>query len=219
MSESTESVKRLLTAISQNATDRNILDLVRIFNDEYNEKQLRQDIKAIEFVDIIDRPGIREQLREQETPDPLDSTKGSYFIRKYILEHPEIMGADFTWEDRYEFTGHITGMGNVSVFVNVAAKDDTITTRDRDVLIEWTFTKSRFDEIFRDPKKVSLEHRYGSVLVGYVRPPKESLPICKREIFADSENGSLSFTNYRKFISGVLRELKREGITDYYIDD
>ena len=219
MKESTESVKRLLTAISQNATDHNIISLAQMLN--YNEKQLRQDIKAIDLVNITDRPGSREQLRDQENQAEKDSTKGSYFLRKYILEHPEITGADFIWYDLYEYTGRVTGTGNVSVLVHVRSKDISIETGDREVLIEWTFTKTPFDEFFKDPEKASAENTVkfdnGSLVFGYFTPPKGSLPNHEMPIFAHSETGS--FNSYKEFIREVRRELEREGHTDYEILD
>ena len=225
MQESAESVKRLLTSISQYATDHNIICLAQILN--YNEKQLRQDIKAIDFVNITDRPRNRDQLIEQENliMAARYANKGSYFLRKYILEHPEITGAKFKWYDLYEYTGHVTGTGNVSVFVNVLYKDWSIETEDRDVLIDWTFTNTPFDEIFKDPEKASAEHTVkfanGTIVFGHFSPPKGSRPNCEREIFARSETGalSLSFTSYKEFIQEVRLELMREGHTDYEILD
>ena len=225
MQESAESVKRLLTSISQYATDHNIVCLAQILN--YNENQLRQDIKAIDLVNITDRPRSREQLIEQENliMAARYANKGSYFLRKYILEHPEITGAKFKWYNLYEYTGHVTGTGNVSVFVNVLYKEGSIETQDRDVLIDWTFTKSPFDRFFKDPEKASAEHTVkfdnGTIVFGKLSLPKGSMPNCEREIFAYSETGSLisNFASYKEFIREVRRELEREGHTDYEILD
>ena len=222
MSESTESVKRLLTAISKNATDSNIIDLVRIFDYEYNEKQLRQDIKAIDFVDIIDRPGSREQLEEKEDPAARDETEGSYFIRQYVLDHPEVSGANFVWYDLYEYTGHVTGTGDVNVFVHVRSKDSSIETRDREVLIDWTYlTKSSFDDFFKDPVKAYMNNTvyFGdwALVFGYVEPPKGSSPDHVMRLFANTETGS--FTSYKEFIRDVKAELEYKGHTDYEILD
>ena len=217
MSESTESVKRLLTAISQNATDENILyHLVPMLN--YNEKQLRQDIKAIDFVDIIDRPGSREQLGEKEDPAARDETEGSYFIRQYVLDHPEVYGADFDWFDLYEYTGHVTGTGDVNVFVRVRSKDSSIVTRDREVLIDWTYlTKSSFDDFFKDPVKAYMKNTSycgdDALIFGYVDVTKDTSPCHVMRLFANSETGS--FTSYKEFVREVRRELEREGLTDY----
>ena len=216
MKESTESVKRLLTAISQNATDHNIISLAKMLN--YNEKQLRQDIKAIDLVNITDRPGSREQLRDQED----QATKGSYFLRKYILEHPEINSARFKCYELYEYTGHVTGEGKVSVFVYVLSKDESIETEDREVLIEWTFTNSAFEKYFKDPEKAA-EHTVkfdnGAAIFGDCAKPDIFSKDREIPLFAQSETGSLSFNSYKEFIREVRRKLKHEGHDEYEILD
>lgn len=53
MQEGAAGVKRLLTAIHQSADDYHITALARLLN--YNERQLRQDIEAINFVTVTDK--------------------------------------------------------------------------------------------------------------------------------------------------------------------
>lgn len=209
MQESTAGVKRLLTAISQNATEHNITDLAQMLN--YNEELLRQDIGTI-----------REYLREQEKQE----TKGSYFLRKYILEHPEIRDGIFKFYDRYEYTGDVTGTGKVKAHVHVLSKDESIVARNRDELLVWTFkVKSPFDAFFKDPEEneeVIEKHiyRYDNYeKAGFdwdITPAFGSVPNREIPVFAYSEHGSLSFNTYDEFIREVKRELEREGHTDYY---
>lgn len=53
MQEKKQGVKRLLKSIYQNIDESNITILSEILN--YHEPQLREDIEAINFVDVIDR--------------------------------------------------------------------------------------------------------------------------------------------------------------------
>lgn len=55
MQESAAGVKRLLRTIYQNADENNIKTLARLLN--YHEQQLRQDIEAINLVNVTDKEG------------------------------------------------------------------------------------------------------------------------------------------------------------------
>ena len=53
MQENRQGVKRLLSAIYQNIDEQNIKVFAQILN--YHEPQLREDIEAIKFVEVIDK--------------------------------------------------------------------------------------------------------------------------------------------------------------------
>lgn len=53
MQENRQGVKRLLSAIYQNIDEQNIKVFAQILN--YHESQLREDIEAIKFVEVIDK--------------------------------------------------------------------------------------------------------------------------------------------------------------------
>lgn len=53
MQEKKQGVQRLLRAIEQNIDDNNISVLARILN--YHEPQLKEDIAAIKFVNVVDK--------------------------------------------------------------------------------------------------------------------------------------------------------------------
>jgi hypothetical protein len=59
MQEKKNGVKRLLAAIEQNIDDNNIGTLAKLLN--YHEPQLKQDIAAIELVEVLNKDELPEQ--------------------------------------------------------------------------------------------------------------------------------------------------------------
>ena len=57
--EKKNGVKRLLAAIEQNIDDNNIGTLAKLLN--YHEPQLKQDIAAIELVEVLNKDELPEQ--------------------------------------------------------------------------------------------------------------------------------------------------------------
>lgn len=53
MQEKKNGVKRLLAAIEQNIDENNISTLAKLLN--YHEPQLKQDIEAIELVEVLNK--------------------------------------------------------------------------------------------------------------------------------------------------------------------
>ena len=58
MQEKKNGVKRLLNAIQTNIDDRNIETLAKVLN--YHLPQLREDIKGISFVEVLNKDEVKE---------------------------------------------------------------------------------------------------------------------------------------------------------------